>query len=215
MSPSRRRLIVGAIITLVFLGSVWTKVRVEAGLSLAYAQDLEQHDADTAITVYRQTIRWYSPFSTPTETAVLRLAELGVSLEKEGRPESALMAWRALRSGLYSIRWLVQPYQDQLPPAEDAIARLMADQESPSGTPDERAALTTHHRELLAQDPTPDTAWSLLAVLAFVGWATCLFLLALQGFDDVTGRVIAPIAIRWGLVSLVTFGLWMAGLAKA
>ncbi len=204
-----------AIVVATGLAAIWIKVRVESGVSHDRALALEaEQDWALAITVHRQAVRWYSPGSGPVEASLARLEALATEREAAGDPGHALMAWRALRSGLYGVRSLYQPYSDRIPPAEDAIARLMAAQQAPEDA-EKRAALTAHHRALLERDLAPNTWWSLLAVLAFFGWAGGLFMFAFVGFDDETGALVRPAAGRWAAVCLVTMVLWMAGLSQA
>lgn len=208
------------------IAAIWIKVRVEAGWCLARAQELEARDPpqlDLAITVYRQTIRWYSPGSGPVDRAVVRLSELGETLEAAGQPQLALRCWRALRSALYGVRSLYQPYPDRIDTANGHIARLMAREELGGGpsTPDpaslaaEQKRLEAHHRELLERDHAPQPGLSLLAVSAFLLWCWGLFMLAIRGFDDVTGALLRRPAARWATLVCAAAVVWMGALAHA
>ncbi len=195
------------------LGAIWLKVRLEAGGAIDRAAAFEaEQDWGLAITTYRNTIRWYSPGSGPVETAVQRLVELGKE-PPGGEVELSLMAWRALRSGLYGVRSLYQPYAERIPEANAAIAAIMAAQQGTAV--EEIAALEAEHLVKLQRDHAPDPWWSLLAVVAFSVWAFGLFMFAVRAFDDETGRLLSAPAIRWATICLVTMGLWMAGLAWA
>ncbi len=214
MTARGRRWLVWALTATSVVAAIWLKVRVEAGQSLDHARSLEkQGETELAISVYRQTIRWYSPGSGPVSEAVDRLWLWGQSYEEAGDSTHALMAYRALRSGLQAIRSLWDPYSEKLPALNDRIAALMAQQDDRgAGSLAER---TAHHRALLDVDHAPNRWWSLLAILMFALWIIALFGLALRGFDEETGALLRTPALRW--LAFAIFGLlgWTLGLALA
>ena len=115
---------------------------------------------------------------------------------------------------MYGVRSVYQPYAGELPELQRRIAALMAAQEGALSSP-ERAAREAHHLALLERDHAPRVGWSLLAVLAFLGWAASLFGLAQRGFDDETGALLPRLAARFaglaaGLLGAWVLGLWMA-----
>ncbi|MFT5429651.1 MAG: hypothetical protein ACI9OJ_000323 [Myxococcota bacterium] len=210
------RPVVIAIVTLGIIGAIWLKVRLEAGAALERAQTFEtKGDFDLAIAVYRQAIRWYSPGSGPVETSVDRLLALANQLETEGNPGLALVGYRALRTAIYGIRSIVSPYSEMLPGIESRIADLMAVQEGSPKLSDDWAARKTRHEALLAKDIAPHLGWSLMAVIAFLGWVGALFGLAFRGFDDESGALLPAQAAPWAAGILVTLGCWLTGLAFA
>lgn len=215
MSEHGRRAIAWAVVVTAVLAAVWVKVRVEAGQSLQRAKTMEaKQDLDMAIVVYRHTVRWYSPGSGPVADAVERLQSIAETSEEAGEAERALLAWRALRSGLFAVRSFYQPYDGQITLANTRIAYLMARQEG-SAPNDELARREAHHAELLATDHSPAVGWSLLAVFAFAAWIITLLGIATRAFDDRTGTLIRSAALRWSAASVVALALWMTGLSQA
>jgi len=200
------------------LGGVWLKVRIEAGASLSQAQALEEAgDISFAVVCYRRTIRWYTPGSAPVQTAVTRLQELGRLLEESGDQSEALLAYRALRTGILGVQSVFQPYEDDLKAANQRIAQLMALEEM-SGTSQAnttRAAREAHHTSLLEKNHAPAVGWSLVAVFGFLLWCGCLMGLVRNGFDDVTGHLIGSKAAPWGVGVVISACSWMTSLALA
>ena len=161
-----RRAIVIAVVAVAALGAIWVKVRLEAGASMDQARSLDASgDAELAIVCYCRTLRWYSPGSGPVGDAVQRLRVVAAAHEAAGRPELVLLAWRSLRSTLYGVRSVYQPYAEVIDEANPHIARLMAAQEGARGT--DLEARAAHHEALLQKDHAPNAVWSLVAVLAF------------------------------------------------
>ena len=212
----RRRSVLWLLVVFVVFLAIWVKVRLEAGAALRRAVVLESEDRiELAIAVYRQTVRWYTPGSGPVAEAVDRLWSIGERMEADGDVDRALMAYRALRSGLYATRSLYQPYAERLGPASDRIAALMAAQEAAADRSVSRSEREAHHRALLDVDHAPNAWWSLLAVLAFAAWAWSLFFLATRAFDEETGRLSRPTAYLGAGAFVVTFAVWALALTVA
>ncbi len=213
MSFRARRWLTRLLITIVLIGAIWGKVRFEAGEALGRAQEFERVQyTRLAVVAYRHTVRWYSPGSEPVGIAVERLETMGDELSAAGKVALALEAYRALRSGIYSIRSTYTPYGDVLPALNRKIATLMANQEFDGVESTDAAERIAHHEALLAADNAPDIFWSLVATSAFVLWCAFLLLLSHQGFDDELGTLKPSVAIKWGIGVLGTTLVWTVGL---
>jgi hypothetical protein len=214
----KRSFVLVLIAVVIGLAGVWLKVRIEAGASLSQAQALEEvGDISFAVVCYRRTIRWYTPGSAPVQTAVTRLQALGRQLEESGEQAEALLAYRALRTGILGVQSVFQPYEDDLKVANQRIAHLMAQQEmsGSSQANKTRADREAHHTSLLEKNYAPAVGWSLGAVFGFLLWCGCLLGLVRNGFDDVTGLFIRSKAIPWGMGVVISACSWMASLALA
>ncbi len=224
--PWLRRVLPWTLGVAALLSGIWLKVRVEAGLSLAQATQLDDAgEVELAILCYRRTVRWYSPGSGPVETAVARLLAIGDAMERRagtsGKPadrDLALLAFRGLRGALRGTQSLYQPYEEHFPELEQRIARLTAEVETERTTPGEDAdfaAREARHRELLGTTNAPHPGWSLLAVLGFLGWVSALLAFAARGFDPESNRVRRDVALRLGLAFVGSLSGWVLGLALA
>ena len=213
MTAGVRRNATWLVIGLVVIAAIWTKVRLEAGMTLERAVEFERVSyTRLAIISYRHTVRWYSPGSGPVEVAVHRLETLGDELAANGKPGLALEAYRALRSGIFAIRSFYSPYVEKLPELHRKIAELMAQQEAEMANETDISARVAHHQALLSVDHAPNVFWSLLATFGFALWCGCLLMLSQRGFDDSDGSLKRPAALRWGLSVLVTLAVWVTAL---
>jgi hypothetical protein len=82
-------------------------------------------DAVAAIADYEAALHMYTPGSPLVERAAARLWAIGEIHERQGDRERALLAYRALRSSFYAVRWLVQPGREWIARCDDRIPRLV------------------------------------------------------------------------------------------
>ncbi len=79
-----------------------------------------------AITSYEWTIRMYTPLSGEVEDACEKLWFIADKYEKEGQLDLALIAYRSLRSSIYSIKSFYLPYGEWIKLTDEKIKGLLA-----------------------------------------------------------------------------------------
>jgi hypothetical protein len=201
---------------LVCLGVVLTRAFVDGRAALAAGDAAVTKDVREAIADWRRAARWYVPGAPHVSGAYDRLEMLATQAEQANDLDTALEAWRAIRSSSLATRSFYTPYADRLARANEKIAALMAQQEvraAPPGTKDasERQAW---HLALLQKDEAPSVAWSILALLGFATWIGGGFLFAWRGLtaDDKLDARKAGLA---GILVAVGLLVWMISLYRA
>ncbi len=82
-------------------------------------------DSITAIAGYEAALHMYTPESPLNERAAAKLWSIGEAMEMRGDLDRALIAFRALRSSWYAVRWLVQPGEQWIARCDRKIAELV------------------------------------------------------------------------------------------
>lgn len=169
---------------------------------------------DAAVVHYRRAARWYAPGSGYVTRSLEALARLGTAAERQGDLARALDAHRAIRSAILGARSFYTPHQDRLGVANRNIARLSAAVQGEKQSTEARARLEAWHLAALRKDTAPAVGWSVLAVLAFLGWVCAAFVFIYRAItpDD---RLLTRPALIWGAVILACLLLWLLGLSQA
>jgi len=173
------------------------------------AKALETKNFELAVIHFDRAIHWYLPFSGSVKKSIDGIKTSANQLS----PEKKLWAWRVLRSAIYSVRHIRQPYKDVIDQADLKIAGLMALEKGEKGSAEFRVEQEKRLAQL-KEDKGPKTGFALLAELGFFGWATCGFLFIFFGLKPQGGIANKKAAIFSGLFVLFYF-LWIVGLAKA
>ncbi len=119
----------------------------------------------------RRAAGWYMPGAPHVRVAYARLIALADAAEKIGDRQTALFAWRSVRTAALDSRWLVTPHEEDLERADDAIARLSAAVPRPAGTrTDPVAEIQRDALEALAREDGPDRGWSVVLVGGVGAW---------------------------------------------
>jgi len=174
---------------------------------------LAQGDVTEAITAYDRSLHWYLPGS-PTVARAARGLK-GIAGDAEGRadPETALRAWRVLRSGMYASRWLFTPGKNVIAECDGNIARLVADKAAKIN-PEKRQAAFDRETAVLKQRVGPSVGWSLAAIAGFFGWIASVILFIIRAFgpgEEFHRRA----ALILGAAFVLSYALWMIALSKA
>lgn len=82
-------------------------------------------DPIAAIAGYDAALHMYTPGSPLNERAAAKLWSVGETLERSGDVDRALLAYRALRSSWYAVRWLTQPGKEWIARCDRKIAELV------------------------------------------------------------------------------------------
>lgn len=224
----RRKLAIAAAVTLVVLGALVTRAVWEGRRALAEGDAAAaRDDVPAAIDGWRRAARWYVPMAPHVDDAYARLRRVA---EHADRPQTALAAWRAIRSSALATRWLVTPHDDLRALADRRIATLMArerlglDAEIANdpdlirgAAPD--AGATLEEREAfylgqLATPPGPSTAWVVIALTGFALWIGGCVHFARRGLDA-DDRLVRRVAGASGALFLVGVVVWVVGLYNA
>lgn len=216
-------LVIGLCLGVVVTRAVWEGTRALAAGDAAR----EQRDLPRAITQWRRAARWYVPGARHMSAAYDRLERLAREAEDQGELDTALAAWRGIRSSILATRSLYTPFAERLEPANRHIAALMAELEGRHGGPGaepvdaqgtlplaDEAARAAWHYDLLARSHGPSPFWSLIAILGFAMWLGGGLLFALRGVtaDDV---LVPRTAAHAGLLVAGGLLVWMLGLQLA
>jgi hypothetical protein len=174
-----------------------------------------ENDVDAAIVHYRRAARWYAPGSPFHVVALNRLASIGRRAEQQGDIELALTAYRAIRSAIMSARSFYTPETGRLGAANRRIADLMVSLPPPAiDAGKSREQLRKAHLALLEANRAPDTLWTVVLLIGFIGWIGGAFIFTARAVDE-ENRLIPGAAARWGTVILICLGLFILGMAFA
>lgn len=170
-------------------------------------------DVTEAITAYDRSLHWYLPGSPTVKTAAGALIEIARKAEYDGDVETALRAWRVLRSGFYGSRWLVTPGRGVIDEADRNIARLVS-AKAEAATPGAGAAAFDREMAVLTKPSGPHQGWAMLAVLGFFGWVACAIGFIVKAFGPTDEFHRRP-ALAWGACFLAAYALWLIALGRA
>ena len=183
MAPART-LVRGAsgvlIVGVIALGTMTYRAVLDGTAELA-ASDLAFNRGDLAGAVLhaRRSATAYAPGAPHTRAAVARLRAVAVGSEAAGDPETARLAWGALRAAALETRHVTVPYDAELREANERLERLSSKAATPA-EPAQREQAERDLRERLARVPGPPP------------WASALlgtgFVLALGGLVVVAAR---------------------------
>jgi hypothetical protein len=162
----------------------------------------------------RRAAGWYVPGAPHVSVAYDRLLALGKTAEGLGDRDTALYAFRGVRTAAIETRWLVTPHEADLALADRSIARIEAEApRAPAHRNDPPSAVEREQLAALALDDAPETAW----VVALVAGA-----LAFAAGAAVVARAIGPTGVlswRRGLpgivVGVVGAALWLIAVWRA
>jgi tetratricopeptide (TPR) repeat protein len=118
-------LVNGVVMALVclFLFVAGTWWRMQAQLNLG-DDAFRRGDFSGAVAGYESALHMYLPGHPAMERAARQLWSLGEFNERQGDLNRALIAYRALRSSWYAVRWLKQPGQNWIDRCDRKIVAL-------------------------------------------------------------------------------------------
>lgn len=169
-TPTRRRwwpVAVAIVLVLASLGVRSTREQINAfdrGAAFEQAGDTER-----AIVAYRWSLRWYTPWGPRHGDAAAALRRIA-DATAEARPDRAVRALDALRSGLLASRSLFQPNADALAYANRTLPGLLVRVADRSGDKRDPKALLARFSADYAR-PVGVPGWvSGLVSLGFLLW---------------------------------------------
>ncbi len=176
---------------------------------------LKAGDPHAAVEHARRAAGWYAPGAPHVRVAYERLLALGTTAEGLGDRDTALFAFRAVRTAALETRWLLTPHEEDLDRADRAIARLAADVPRPPGTrTDPKAVIEREQLEALARDESPRTGWVVLLVASAMAVAAgAVFIVrravTAEGHLD-TRRALPGILVAAGGALIWLLSVWRA-----
>jgi hypothetical protein len=176
---------------------------------------LRAGDSHAAAEHARRAAGWYMPGAPHVRVAYERLMALGTAAEGLGDRETALYAFRAVRTASIETRWVLVPHEDDRNKADRAIARIEADApRAPAMRAEPPRAIERAELEALARDEAPRTGWVVALVAGALTWAAGAALVARRAIGA-TGLV----SVRRALPGLVLTGsgvaMWLLALWRA
>ena len=214
-STGRRIAVLAALCVLVVVARVAWSGMAEARRGLAFEEEGRWHEAAVH---HGRAIHMYLPGSPVPARAGDRLLALARAAEERGEPMEARFCYEELRSGFLSVRSFYQPGRRFIEAAEEGLVPLMLADDR-GNWPDRtlpRAEREAEVRAVLGEREDPALLWVLVMGLGYLAWLGAAAMAILQGLPRHDRAPIRwPIVLRWGLVSLVGYGLWLAGVAFA
>jgi hypothetical protein len=184
-----RRIAKTSAITGLALFAVYVRVIVGGEREIAASTaSLRAGDPHEAALHARRAAGWYAPGAPHVRVAYQRLIALATKAEGLGDRDTALFAWRAVRTASIETRWILTPHEEDRERADREIARLEASAPRPPGTRTEPNA-TIERQELatLERDEAPSVPWIIALVAAFAMWSGGSALAVRRGLGA-TGR---------------------------
>ncbi len=197
-------------------GAATARVELSGEKEIALSTEaLRAGDAHAAAEHARRAAGWYMPGAPHVRVAYERLLALGTAAEGLGDRDTALFAFRGVRTAALETRWILTPHEDDLDLANRAIARLSAQApRAPALRTEPPAAVEREQLEALARDEAPRTGWVIALVAGAFTWAAGAVAVALRGVGA-TGAL----SLRRALPGLVVTGagvaLWLLAIWRA
>lgn len=105
-----------------FLGGTWSRMHAQFILG---EEALRRGDFTGAVAGYESAIHMYIPYHPTIEKAAQQLWSIAENNERQGDVNRALIAYRALRSSFYAVRWLKTPGTEWISRCDRKIAALV------------------------------------------------------------------------------------------
>jgi hypothetical protein len=201
--------LVGLVLFAVVVGRVLWSARSELRAGEAA---LDRGRTEEAIGHLRRAGHWYAPGNPWSTEALERLVFVARRAEMRGDLDTALRAYRAVRTSILGTRSFYTPHPAKLHAANRRIARIMARLPRPpedEGKP--YARLVEEHLALLERDDSPSALWSIVMLAGFAAWILAAFRIVRRGLDA-DGRIVARPLLGWAGVLVVGLAVWIVGL---
>jgi hypothetical protein len=110
------------LLLLLFFASTWWRMQMQ----FSAGEKAEQRgDFVGAVAGYESAIHMYIPNNSTIEKAARQLWTIAETNERKGDITRALIAYRALRSSFYSVKWLKTPGQEWIDRCDKKISALV------------------------------------------------------------------------------------------
>jgi hypothetical protein len=200
----------------VFLAILRAIAAVGVVVAAALSTDaLRAGDAHAAVEHARRAAGWYMPGAPHVRVAYERLLALGTAAEGLGDRDTALFAFRAVRTAAIETRWIFAPHEDDREKADRAVARIEAEAPRPPGVrTDPPKTFERAELEALARDEAPRTPWVVALVVGAFAWAAGAFYVARRAIGA-TGIVSWARAAPGIAIGCAGAALWLVALWRA
>lgn len=211
------RVAIGLICLVFFFLLVVLKVSISARNEYQKGERaLQKKDLAQAIIHFDRAIHWYAPGNKAVKNSLQALWSIGAQSEGGGDYKTALQAYRAIRSSLYSVRSFYTPHADWIARCDDKIASILAQEQAagtshPGGSPEARKQEIL---EILSIQTEPNVFWSVLLEIGFLGWVGGSLAFIFRAFSGRKGFNVRQ-AFGWGLFVILSYALWIVGMLKA
>jgi hypothetical protein len=210
-SQKKAVIMITSIMGVIVIGMVVTWARSFYGSRQCYwegEKHLQNKEMIRAVTFFDRSIHWYTPFNPYIEKAAKRLWEIGMDAEEKGDVRLALIAFRTIRHGFYSVRSFYVPGKDWIARCEAKIDKLVAMEER-----QEVSAAEVSRDQAV---PGPDIFWSIVVVGGFLGWVGSVAAFILSAFKPREECALRHFpSLAWIGIALVFFALWIVGMMRA
>lgn len=211
MSLAARRLLFVTASVLVLAAVCVGRVLHEGRRSLDATAQLRESDRGAAIVHARRAASWYVPFAPHVGEAYRELRSMALAAEREGDRETAMLAWRSIRSASMTTRWLVEPHRREREEADAALARLAAEERGSASSELSPRDLERMYASALARKEGPRVGWVLALLSGLAGWFGGVAWLVRHGMTREGSLVPKPAALA-AIVSAVGLGLFATAL---
>ncbi len=176
---------------------------------------LRAADAHGAVEHARRAAGWYMPGAPHVRVAYERLLALGTTAEGLGDRDTALFAFRGVRTASIETRWILTPHEADREAADRAIARIEAEApRAPGRRAEPPAAVEREQLEALTRDEAPRTGWVIALVVGALAWAAGATAVARQAVGA-TGVVSWPRALPGLAAAGAGIALWLLAIWRA
>jgi hypothetical protein len=207
MARDMKKRLTSLALVLAVVGALFLRAWLDGRAQLRQADEMAAAgDVDGEIRHLGRAARWRLPLAAHDEHARARLREIAERETEAGAVDTALAAWRELRSAILATRTVDVADPEQLAAANTAIVELMVAQANQSSS-DGTAADSARWAAELEEEPT-SRARSLAAAACFAVWLVACVGFFFQGVDG-KGRLAPRPALRWGALALVSFAAWI------
>jgi hypothetical protein len=198
------------------VGAATTRVVLSGEKEIALSTAaLKAGDAHGAAEHARRAAGWYMPGAPHVRVAYERLLALGTAAEGLGDRETALFAFRGVRTASIETQWLFAPHEEDRLKADRAIARIEAEgPRAPGRRTEPPSAVEREQLEALSRDEAPRAGWVAALVAGALAWGAGAAAIALRAVGA-TGII----SFRRALPGLVVTGsgvaLWLLSIWRA
>jgi len=210
LSLATRRLVLFAAVVAMAAAFVG-RVLVEGRRALEASIEHRETDRALAIAHARRAASWYLPFAPHVDEAHRELRNLALAAEREGDRDSALAAWRAIRSASMTTRWIVEPHRREREEADAAITRLASELATASTSGASARDLERLHASASVRSEGPRVGWVMVLLVGLAGWLGGMAWLLQKGLTR-EGRLVRRVAEKAALVAGLGLGLFVVGL---
>jgi hypothetical protein len=207
-----------AVLALIVIGLTMVWARSFYGSMRAYEKGetyLKENQVIRAITFFDRSMRWYTPFNPYVEKSAERIWEIGERGERDGDTKLALIAFRTIRGAFIAASHFKTPGEAWIEKCESRIKTLAGNEvvKEASARDAERSRKVIPKNQ---KSPPPDTFWSVIVGISFLGWVGSVIAFIVLGLrPTVESKSFISRITPWVPLAVLFFVLWIVGMLKA